>query len=326
MRNRLSMEFLRKAVPWATSIVVLWLAVCAIAGVMSVNWALHPPRLPIAPGAESEAAAIAASDHATLEDASIVADDGAVLRAWYIHPSPGNGDAVILLHGLADNRAGTLGPAYLLLRHGYSVLLPDARAHGASGGAIATYGVEEAGDIRDWFNWLNEKQAPHCIDGLGDSMGAAQILESLKAENHFCAVVAESPFASFREASYDRIGQWLGAEPRTGLVLARTIFRPVITFGFIYARLRYGVNLERDDPAAAMATSNVSVLLIHGRLDDNLPPRHSEMILARCHGRDSRNIALWEPPDAGHIGASSAEPQEYERIVIGWLQSHQSRR
>lgn len=324
-RSCLGMKFLKRALFCVAGIVVLWLAVCAAAGVIAVNWALHPERLSLAPDAENEAAAIAAADRAALEDGSITANDGAVLRAWYIRPASGNGDAVILLHGQGDNRAGMLGPADLLLRHGYSVLLPDARAQGMSGGNIATYGVVEANDIREWFNWLAQKQAPRCIDGLGESMGAAQLLESLKIENGYCAVVAESPFASFREASYDRIGQWLGAGPRFGPFLGRTVFRPVVDFGFLYGQLRYSVDLEQDNPAAAVAASHVPVLLIHGLLDDNLPPRHSLMILDRSHGGNGRDIALWEPPDAGHVGASSAEPQEYERRVIGWLQSHQTR-
>ena len=36
-----------------------------------------------------------------------------------------------------------VGYAELLLAHGFTVLLPDARAHGASGGSLATYGLLE---------------------------------------------------------------------------------------------------------------------------------------------------------------------------------------
>lgn len=68
-----------------------------------------------------------------------------------MRPPIGNGDGVILLHGQAANRANMLGNADLLLRHGYAVLLPDARAHGESGGPIATYGVVEASDVRRWY-------------------------------------------------------------------------------------------------------------------------------------------------------------------------------
>src|SRR5206468_134282 len=84
-------------------------------------------------------------------DVSITASDGMVLRAWVIQPHHANGNAALLLHGLADNRLGMTGYAQLLLRHGLVVLLPDARAHGESGGDLATYGLLERNDIHQWF-------------------------------------------------------------------------------------------------------------------------------------------------------------------------------
>ena len=95
-----------------------------------------------------------------LEDVSLTARDGSMLRAWLIRPRSGNGNAVILLHGLADNRVGMTGYARLMLAHGFNVLLPDARAHGASGD-LATYGLLERYDILDWFNWLSSTSHPH---------------------------------------------------------------------------------------------------------------------------------------------------------------------
>ena len=106
-----------------------------------------------------------------LQDVRMAAFDDAPLRAWFIHPHRGNGDAVILLHGLGDNRLGMVGYAEMLLDHGYSVLMPDARAHGISGGMQATYGLVERDDVRHWFEWLKGRQHPHCIYGLGESMG-----------------------------------------------------------------------------------------------------------------------------------------------------------
>ena len=284
-----------------------------------IDWALHPTRVALTPADQTRAAALANSSRATLHEAAITASDGAILRAWYFRPTQANGDAVILLHGQADNRAGMLGVADMLLRHGYSVLLPDARAQGMSGGAIATYGVEEADDIRRWFDWLVQAQAQHCINALGESMGAAELLNSLKTERGFCAVAAESSFASFREASYDRIGEWA----HTGPWLGRTFLRPLVDFGFLYARRKYSVNLGQADPARAVRSSRVPVLLIHGLLDNNIPPHNSERILAASKGRNP-NIVLWEPPDAGHCGAMGAEPGEFERRVVGWFESHQA--
>ena len=295
---------------------VVWLLICAAIGVVAIEGALHLVRRGLSADDEQEAARVAGENHAVLTNVEVSAKDGAVLRAWSVVPALGNHDAVILLHGQGDNRAGMLGPAGLLLRHGYAVLLPDARAHGMSDGQIGTYGVLEADDIRRWFEWLRQTESPHCVDGIGDSMGGAELLRSLGAERGFCAVIAESAFASFREAAYDRLGQQFS----TGPWLGRTVLRPALVFGMAYVRLRYGVDFKKADPASTVAATRVPVLLIHGLADTNLPPRHSQMIKA-----GNPSVVLWKPTSANHCGASSTEPEEYERRVIGWFAGHDSR-
>jgi len=303
-------------------LVGVWLLVCSAVGVLATEWTLHPGRRPLTPASEAQARAIADRKHAKLSEISITAIDGATLRAWSIQPLHSNGVAVILLHGHTDNRAGMLGNAELLLSHGYSVLLPDARAHGTSGGDLATYGVKEASDIRRWFDWLQQSESPHCIDGLGESMGAAQLLQSLRTTPGFCAVVAESSFASFREASYDRLGEKLHA----GAWAGRTLLRPAVEAGFLYACAKYGVDFEQASPENAVAASRVPVLLIHGLKDTNLPPRHSQEIVRHSSSCSPSNpsVPLWQPAKAGHCGAADAEPQEFEHRIIGWFQSHDS--
>jgi pimeloyl-ACP methyl ester carboxylesterase len=310
------MKHLRFCLRWGLALIAAWLILCAAIGILAMEMALHPGRRSLGPESKAEAQAIADRNHADLAEVSVTASDGTTLRGWSIRPFHGNGDTVILLHGHTDNRAGMLGNADLLLRHGYSVLLPDARAHGTSGGDLATYGVREADDIRRWFDWIQQAEDPRCIDGLGESMGAALLLQSLRTTPGFCAVVAESSFASFREASYDRLGEKIHAGSWAG----RTVLRPAVEAGLLYARWKYGVDFEQASPEDAVASSRVPVLLIHGRKDSNLPPRNSEIILARNRKRIPA-VVLWEPVGAGHCGAAGAEPEEFERRVIGWFES-----
>ncbi|HEY5083965.1 MAG TPA: alpha/beta hydrolase [Rhizomicrobium sp.] len=108
-----------------------------------------------------------------------------------------------------------------------------------------------------------------------------------------------------------------------GAARRRTLLRPTIEAGLLYARWKYHLNFDRDSPQNAVAASSVPVLLIHGLKDTNLPPRHSEMIQARNRTRNPA-VALWEPAEAGHRGAASAEPEAFERRVIGWFQGHPS--
>jgi X-Pro dipeptidyl-peptidase-like protein len=56
--------------------------------------------------------------------------------------------------GVADTRKGMLAHADFLLRGGFTVLVPDIRGHGKSGGAITTYGVREASDPVATRLWL----------------------------------------------------------------------------------------------------------------------------------------------------------------------------
>jgi uncharacterized protein len=290
-----------------------WLGACLIIGPVAVEGVLHPARRALSSADVAEARSVASSNEAALADAAIQAGDGAWLRAWTMRPHNANGNAVVLLHGQADNRTGMLGVAGMLLRRGYAILLPDARAHGDSGGSVATYGYLESGDIARWLAWLRQDEKPRCIYGIGDSMGAAELLSSLSAGAGFCAVVAESAFSSFRSAAYQRLGQAF----HTGPWLGRTLLRPAVEFAFLYARVRYGADFAKDSPRNAVARTRVPVMLIHGKADDNLAPANSEEIR-----EGNADVVLWEPEGAGHCGASATAPAEYEQRVTRWFEDN----
>lgn len=249
-----------------------------------------------------------------MQDVEIRTFDRTPLSAWYIRPFHPNGDTVILLHGLGDNRLGTVGYAQLLLKYGYSVLMPDARAHGLSGGSIATYGVLERDDIREWFEWIERSEHPACIYGLGESMGAAQLLQALAVEPNFCAVVAESSFANFREIAYDRMGQQFHAGPWVG----RTVLRPVVEMALAYVHFENGLNLAAASPQQAVANTTVPVMLVHGVVDSNIPVYHSRMLKL-----ENPSIELWEVPGADHCGAISVAPADFEQRILNWFTAHQ---
>jgi alpha-beta hydrolase superfamily lysophospholipase len=279
--------------------------------------ALHPYRHPATPSEERNARAAAEASQVEFRDVELTTADGTVLRAWFMRPSAPNGDAVILLHGVSDNRMGTYGYGKWLAKSHYSVLMPDARAHGSSGGEVATYGLKEADDIHRWVDWIETTEHPRCVFGLGESMGAAQLLQSLPREPRFCAVVAESPFATFREVAYVRFGQPFHAGPWLG----RTFFRPATNAGFLYLRLRYGLNMEDASPEQAVVGTRIPVLLIHGLDDSNIPPYHSDLIAAK----NPSDVTLWKVPGAEHTGAHEAAPEEFERRVLKWFNGHSSR-
>jgi pimeloyl-ACP methyl ester carboxylesterase len=298
----------------------LYLAFCTVAGIFVADGALHPPRRPLIDADIADARQSAHALNAELEDVSITTPDGVTLKAWLIRPHDASDDSVLLLHGLADNRFGMIGYAQLLLAHQFTVLLPDARAHGVSGGSLATYGLLERNDIHQWIDFLarqnppmqdsHEDNHPHCIFAFAESMGAAQLLQSLDTHPTLCAVAVESPFSTFREIAYDRMGQPFHLGPWVG----RTLLRPLVEVALLRARWKYDLNLSTVSPEDSVAATKLPVLLIHGQIDSNIPVRHSEAI----HGH-APVTQLWEVPGADHCGAISTAPQEFERRLLQWF-------
>ena len=294
---------------------IAYLVLSVAAGVFIADVSLKLPRLSLR-HQQAAATLVRANFQAELQNVSITAADGAVLRGWFIHPHDYNGNAAVLLHGITDNREGVAGYGQLLLAHGYAVLLPDARRHGESGGELATYGLKEADDIHRWVSWIYANDPPQCVYGFGESYGAALMLQSLAAEDRYCAVAVESPFSTAHEMSFERISGPLHLQPWFG----RTLGRPAIWSAEIYARLRYGIDLLKPSPLDAVTHSRVPVLLIHGQDDRNISPHHSQLIAQAAPD----HVQLWLVPHAGHTMAWAAAHQEFETRLLGWFNSHRA--
>jgi uncharacterized protein len=318
----------RRAIRIAVILLLFPPLLAAVGGWLAGPTFLHPLRRELTPDLIREADADFSSIHAQREGFNVVAPDGITLRGWKVRPQNPNGSWVLVLHGVADNRVGVIGQARLLLRAGYSVVMMDARAHGASDGPMATYGWLERRDtstiidnlIADEIGrytaeqirsgkWICRKVAnvadikgyeyfaghpapyrgqPLHIFALGESMGAGIALQSAGADPRIEAVVAEASFASLREASYDYAGR--------GQSLA-------------------GFPASEVSPEKAVAARAFPVLLICDGGDTTLPCRHSRSIYAGATGPKE----LWVVPEAFHTAALGYEPEEFQRRVLNFF-------
>lgn len=289
-----------------TLLVAWWIA----GGVILCEAALHATRVSVSDG---PALALARELGGSVRDVQIRAFDGVPLRGWLFEPAHPGGGTVMLFHGMSDSRLSELGYARLLLKRGYRVLAIDERGNGSSGGEIETFGVLERHDTHAWADWLFADSPDTKLYGLGESMGAGVLLESLATEPRFRAIVAECAFQNFREVAYDRVSQHFG----TRLDFKRPLYFGVIESGLLYARWRYGVDFDDASPEDAVAATHTPVLLIHGLVDDNVYPVQSERMAAR----NPAHVSLWQPRSC-HTCALGAVPAEFERRVVGWFQSH----
>src|SRR6266478_153433 len=299
----------RRLIRIALILLLLPPLLAAVAGWLSAPAFLHPIRRELTPDLIREADVSFAVTGATREDFDVCAPDGALLRGWRVRPRNPNGSWVLLFHGVADNRVGVIGQSEFLLRAGYCVVMMDARAHGASGGPIATYGWLERNDTRAIIDALESNGHPKHLFALGESMGAGIVLQSAAADPRIEAVVAEASFADLREAAYDYAGlrkyPWLG----------KTIFAPG-TWTLLYRDEKLaGFPVAEVSPVKAVASRAFPVLLICDEMDVALPCRHSQMIYAAARGPKQ----LWIVPRAFHTAALGCQPEEFRRRVLSFF-------
>lgn len=304
---------MRKLTYTAIALLALAPLAAAFTGTLIGGGILHPMNLN--PNRLDQARQMLARTGATKEDLVVRAPDGVELRGWKVHPAAPTGDWVLLLHGVSDNRTGTLGYAEFLLRHGYSVVMMDSRAHGESGGNMATYGWKESYDTVAITNVLFATEKVRHLYALGVSMGAAIALQSAAVEPRIEAVVAEDPFANFREVSYDYAGLHLSP------LLGKTLFRPAVMLAMHGVQKEGGFSPDDVSPEKAVAARAFPVLLICGTRDRTIPCRHAERIYRAARGEKS----LWVVEGARHASALGQAPAEYQRRVVTFFAAWSSR-
>src|SRR6266481_4378366 len=267
-----------------------------VAGWMGAPGFLHPEKRAFTADMARDADVTFAQIGAHREEFDLRAPDGAILRGWKVRAARPNGAWVLVLHGVADNRYGTEEHARMLLQSGYGVVMMDSRAHGASGGEIASYGWLERKDVSAAIDELERTEHPEHLYALGNSMGAGIALQAAGSDARIEAVAAEAPFANLQEAAYDYAG--LQRWPRLA-----------------------GFPASEVSPERAVKARAFPLLLICDAADVVLPCRHSETILRVTTGAKE----LWRVPGALHTGAMGTAPAEYRRRVISFLDSQRKR-
>jgi fermentation-respiration switch protein FrsA (DUF1100 family) len=223
--------------------------------------------------------------------------DGLDLAGWYVRSH--NGAAVISY----PTRSGKLSQARMLIRHGYGVLLLDARGYDGNDGAPNIFGWGETKDLDAAVAWLRKQPDVHDgrIGGIGFSVGGEMMLEAAAHNPRLRAVVSE------------------GAGIRS-----------------IHEELLYGARSIPSLPTQTVQTA--ALALLSGTpppesLNDlarRIAPRPVFLIYAE-HGVGSEDLnqnfyraagepkQLWRVSGAGHTGGMTARPHAYERRVVGFF-------
>jgi pimeloyl-ACP methyl ester carboxylesterase len=229
---------------------------------------------------------------------SFRASDGLELAAWY-RPSR-NGAAVLLVHGGGGDRTGAVAHAEMLARHGYGVLVYDARGRGASDGSPNGYGWDWGKDVAGALAFLKRRPEvqPDRIGALGLSTGADVLIEVAAKRRDLGAVVADGAAAGSFEDWHRLRGSDLGLP--SGWVMFTTM------------RV-----LSGDPPGPPLQD-----LVAHVR---------TPMLLVSAGEAEERDFNVlydnvgnpavehWNLPDAHHTDAIREHPGEYEQRVVAFF-------
>jgi uncharacterized protein len=276
-----------------------WLRRVGIAAgaVLGAYWLVVPVGVAILATHRPRAAVEPVSLGRPYEQVTVTTSDGLRLAGWYVRSR--NGAAVISY----PTRKGKLPQARMLVRHGYGVLLLDARGYDGSEGDPNVFGWDGAKDIDAAFAWLRRQPDVHNghVGGIGFSVGGAVMLQAAASNGGLRAVVSEG--AGFRSVREDLL-----RGPRGWFAL----------------------------PEAALQTTALAVM--SGTpppppMKDLMPrisPRSLFLIYAgRGAGGEEFNAdyfraagtpkALWRIPEATHVAGYEARPHEYEQRVVGFF-------
>ena len=232
------------------------------------------------------------------EQVTLRTSDGLQLAGWYV-PSR-NGAAVISY----PTRKGKLPQARMLARHGYGVLLLDARGYDGSQGDPNLFGWDDARDIDTAVAWLGRQPDVRegRIGGIGFSVGGEMMLQAAANNTGLRAVVSDGAgFRSVREEVLRGPRGWFTSVP------------------------------EQAVQSAALAVmSGTAPPPSLKELVPRIAPRHVFFIYAG-HGAGGEEYnpdyyaaagapkALWKIPEAHHTAGFQVRPREYEQRVVSFF-------
>ena len=236
------------------------------------------------------------------EDVTLTTSDGIALAGWYI-PSQ-NEAAVIVFAG----RKSTQARARMLAEHGYGVLIFDRRGEGESGGDPNMLGWGLTADIDAAVDFLTDRSDvdPDRIGGLGLSVGGELMLQSAAADHRFRAVVSEGAGTrSIRETM----------EMDDSAAYVESLSSSVVTLGTAM------LSNKTPPPNLMNVVAQIApapVLFLYGeegqQQEIDLNPKYYEAA--------SSPKQIWEIPGSSHVGGLTAQPQEYERVVVEFFDRH----
>lgn len=206
------------------------------------------------------------------DEVYMTASDGTELHAGLY--DAGSSVALVVLPRFDDDSTADFLPGpWLYEATGCTILLPDQRLHGESGGDAFGYGYLEQQDLADWLRWAEENLGIEHFILWGEGTGANTILFAASSgllPESVAFAVAESPYASLHEMASHSIWKWytVPAFPFLNSIEGKL------------ARSDAGYKIGDTDLAAALSGAECSlpVLFLQSASDEYILPEWTQAV------------------------------------------------
>lgn len=237
------------------------------------------------------------------EDVYQETKDGLKLHATYF-PGPDCSKVVICFHGYtSEGMSDYIGLSDYYMKHGYGMLLPDARAHGKSEGTYIGFGCLDRYDALGWISWVLEKCGPGVEILLhGTSMGGATVLMTggLPLPEQVKGIISDCGFTSPKEV-FTHVLHSMYHLPAF----------PMIQIADLVNKRKAGYGLDECNAAREVQKAKVPILLIHGAADTFVPSSMCEEIYANCTSPKTKLIIQ----GAAHAESYYKNMEAYEQAL-----------
>lgn len=242
------------------------------------------------------------------DEVTVTSHDGIALHGYYF--DEGSDVTVVVLHKYNDTGVSDFLPGtWLNETTGCNILMPDARAHGESGGDYTGFGYLEQSDLNCWLSWAEENWGEQTFVIWGIGTGANTALYAADKDllpNSVALVVAESPYASLHELA--KYTMWATFE-----VPAFPFLAP-IEWELAASDAGYTVkDLELADKLAA-GSADVPVLFLMSEGDEYVLPEWSRAVYEAYPGEKTLIVG-----EGSHGTVAAACEEEIRNVLAAHL-------
>jgi len=213
---------------------------------------------------------------------------------------------VIISHGYAYNRHGSIKYAMLFYALGYSVYLYDLRHHGENEPSFISMGKNEVGDLKSIVEFFQQSYHFDEIGLHGESLGASVSIMTLPQLSGINWLVADCGFSDLNELLKYKLHQRHPNYPNW-----------IVWLGSMWCKRHYGFSFRQISPISLLKQTKIPILFIHGQNDQFTPMEMTKAMYEQYQGTKELMLV----PGAGHAQCYRINSISYQETINNFIQN-----